>query len=64
MRKYRTMKSFEEVEVPFHSFLTSALEDGGLPAYRSGYFYFKLTALRTQCIGDWLGSSAVLDSVE
>jgi hypothetical protein len=48
MSKHRTMKSLEEVEVCFHAFLTSALDVGGLSAYRSGYFNFKETALRTQ----------------
>jgi hypothetical protein len=57
------MKTYGEVEVYLHAFLSSALDGGEWSASRPGRFTPRERAPGTHCIGGWVGPRAVLEAV-
>jgi hypothetical protein len=58
------MKTYGEVDVYIHIFLTSALVEGERPASRPSRFTPGERAPGTHWIGGWVDPSAGLDNVE
>jgi hypothetical protein len=57
--KNQTMKTYEEVEVKLHAFLTSPLDGGEWSAWRSGRFISDRRSPCTHWIGGWVGHTVV-----
>jgi len=57
------MKTYGEMEVRLHTFLTSVLDGGEWSASLPGRFTHGGVTV-THCIGGWMGSRTCLDAVE